>query len=132
MKSFNIFNLSMGVSFRLVFLGVFWLFCEVGYGAIQISSIEELQKIEKDPNYPLNGSYELVQDIDASETKNWNGGKGFDPIGEDYYDPFTGIFDGKGHKIRNLYINRPDEDNVGLFGVVGSGGEVKNLGLENV
>ena len=35
-----------------------------------------------------------------------------------YYDlaPFTGTFDGKGYTISDLYINRPLEDNVGLFG----------------
>ncbi len=96
---------------------------------IQISNITDLQKIGKDPSYPLNGEYELTQDIDASDTINWNGGKGFDPVGDES-NPFRGIFDGNGHVIRNLYINRVGEDYVGLFGYVG--GEVRNLGLENV
>jgi hypothetical protein len=51
-----------------------------------------------------------------------NGGKGWQPIG--FYTPYgptayvglTGTFDGQGHEIRDLYINRPDEDRVGLFG----------------
>ncbi len=101
------------------------------HGVIYISSIEDLQKIGKDPNYPLNGEYELTQDIDASDTINWNNGAGFSPIGS-WYNPFIGVFDGKGYKIRNLYINRVGEYDVGLFGYVGSGGEVRNLGLENV
>ncbi len=101
------------------------------YIMIYISSIEDLQKIGKDPSYPLNGEYELTQDIDASDTINWNGGKGFDPVGDES-NPFRGIFDGNGHVIRNLYINRVGENYVGLFGYVGSGGEVRNLGLENV
>ncbi len=110
---------------------IFSLVCINSHGVIYISSIEELQKIGEDPNYPLNGEYELTQDIDASDTINWNNGAGFDPIGS-WDNRFIGVFDGKGHVIRNLYINRRDENNVGLFGYVGSGGEVRNLGLENV
>ena len=37
-------------------------------------------------------------------------GIGFNPIS------FSGIFDGNQKEVRNLYINRPDEDYVGLFG----------------
>ncbi len=46
---------------------------------------------------------------------------------------FTGTFDGKGHKITNLTIdsNGAGNDYLGLFGKI-NGGEVKNLGLENV
>ncbi|KPK76797.1 MAG: hypothetical protein AMJ79_05410 [Phycisphaerae bacterium SM23_30] len=47
---------------------------------------------------------------------------------------FTGVFDGKGHVIGNLTINTGDArgDFLGLFGYLGSYGEIKNLGLENV
>ena len=44
---------------------------------------------------------------------------------------FTGVFDGKGHKIRNFTINGGNNDYLGLFGWINSGGSVKNLGLEN-
>lgn len=41
---------------------------------------------------------------------------GFKPIGQS--SPyFTGTFDSKGYTISGLYINRPDEDYIGLFGV---------------
>ena len=43
---------------------------------------------------------------------------------------FTGVFDGGGHVLRNFVINRPARDYVGLFGQVGSGGQVRNLGVE--
>jgi hypothetical protein len=48
-------------------------------------------------------------------------------------ETFTGVFDGAGHKITNLTINTSGarKDYLGLFGYV-SGGEIKNLGLENV
>jgi hypothetical protein len=45
---------------------------------------------------------------------------------------FTGIFDGNGHTISNLTINQPTKDYIGLFGSIGSGGQVKNLGVENM
>lgn len=71
-----------------------------------------------------------MNDLDLSGI-NW------DPIGEG--SPlsggsicFTGIFDGNGHTINNLTINKPDEDTVGLFGSIGDGAEIKNLGLVDV
>jgi hypothetical protein len=44
---------------------------------------------------------------------------------------FTGVFDGKGHKIKNFTINGGNNDYLGLFGWINSGGSVKNLSLEN-
>jgi hypothetical protein len=87
-----------------------------GEGPYIINTIEELQAIKD------NGVYQLADDIDASDTANWNGGKGFIPIGT-----FSGVLDGAGHTISNLYIYRPEMDYVGLFGV--SSGKINNLGL---
>ncbi|HOV33639.1 MAG TPA: GLUG motif-containing protein [Candidatus Hydrogenedens sp.] len=97
---------------------------------IKINNIDELQKIGNDPEYPLYGEYELTQDIDASDTINWNNGAGFKPIGTQK-NPFIGKFDGNGHKIDKLYINRPRENDIGLFGYIKENGEVMNLKLEN-
>ena len=47
------------------------------------------------------------------------------------YASFTGTFDGQGKTISNLFINRGSTNNVGLFGYVGSGGSVKNVGLKD-
>lgn len=99
-------------------------------GSILIATIEDLQRIGNDPAYPLTGSYELMQDIDASQTATWNGGKGFAPIGRNVYPPFSGRFEGNGHTIRDLTINRPDEQYVGLFARVFSG-TLQDIGLEN-
>ena len=43
---------------------------------------------------------------------------------------YTATFDGRGHTISNLYINRPSTTNVGLFGVLGTGSNLRNLGIE--
>ncbi|NLV46307.1 MAG: hypothetical protein GXY07_17615 [Candidatus Hydrogenedentes bacterium] len=100
---------------------------------IEIDSIEELQKIGNDPGYPLSGDYILTQDIDASVTKTWDDGAGFAPIGPESTDSFIGHFDGQGHAIVNVHINRPYKSfNVGLFGYVGAGGIVENLGIEDI
>jgi len=85
----------------------------------------------------LGGSYLLMNDLDsttagymelASETANW--GKGWQPIGTSG-DPFTGSFNGLGYEIRDLFINRPDENYVGLFGLVDEGGVMENVGVVN-
>ena len=45
--------------------------------------------------------------------------------------PFTGVFDGNGHKITHFTINGGSNYYLGLFGYVGSGGQIKNIGVEN-
>ncbi|MFH1190055.1 MAG: GLUG motif-containing protein [Candidatus Omnitrophota bacterium] len=93
---------------------------------IIIRSVFELQNISNN----LNARYVLANDIDASATKEWNGGLGFKSIAN-----FSGIFDGQGYTISNLYINRPDEDFVGLFGstVIGPWQtRIKDVQLESI
>ncbi|WP_425056015.1 MBG domain-containing protein [Pseudomonas abyssi] len=75
----------------------------------------------------LSSHFALTNDIDASGTANWNGGAGFVPIG-DNANHYTGSFDGQGHVINGLTINRPNTDNVGLFGVI-SASQISNIGL---
>ncbi len=59
-----------------------------------------------------------------------NEGKGWQPIGTiAVNDTFVGSFDGQGYEIRDLFINRPDEPDVGLFGVVDEGGVIENVGI---
>lgn len=78
-------------------------------------------------------SFVLGNDINASETDQWNGGSGFDPIGDwSNGGSFTGVFDGKGHKIHGLYIDRSSLEHVGLFGGVNDGVIVTNLALTDV
>lgn len=105
---------------------------------IVIRTFDELLKIGKDPCYTIWWDYELGNDIDASPSRNMNDGRGFEPIhGKDdvivndtlRLIPFRGIFDGKGYAIRGLYINRSDENNIGLFWLLGNGAEIKNLGV---
>ena len=89
---------------------------------IEISTYAELQKIGKEVAYPMLGNYELTADIDAA-------GQKFEPIGDSVHI-FHGIFDGKGHTIKNLVIDEPYRDFTGMFGYVESG-VIRNLTLEN-
>ncbi len=92
--------------------------------------IEDVQDLQ-DMNEDLDAHYALANDIDASETEEWNDGKGFEPIGpERFENSFTGTLDGRGHEINGLYINRT-EDYIGLFGCIRRG-EVRDLILEDI
>ena len=75
----------------------------------------------------------MTQDIDMD-------GVTWKPIGDlnldnypnlDFATTFRGSFDGNDKKISNLEINSASYCQ-GLFGAVGPGGIVKNLGLENI
>ncbi|MCJ9669944.1 MULTISPECIES: MBG domain-containing protein [unclassified Neorhizobium] len=84
----------------------------------------------------LTGSFALGKDIDASDTANWNYGFGFRSIGTDGFQAlnggagFAGNFDGQGHTISGLTIdNQLLYAYTGLFGYVGPGATIANVGL---
>jgi len=89
----------------------------------------------------LAGHHTLMNDLDsttagyeelASQTA--NNGTGWEPIGTlviDYSLSFGGIFDGQGYEISDLFINRPDEGDIGLFGSVKQDGLITNIGVVN-
>lgn len=93
-----------------------------------VEDVEQLQAIKDN----LDGNYALRNSIDATATKDWNvvndTAQGFESIGS-VQNAFTGKFDGLDYNIFNLNINRGTEDNVGLFGVVGSGAVINNVTL---
>ena len=68
----------------------------------------------------------LTEDIDALSSGDWV------PIGT-IGKPYTGTLDGNGKKINNLSNEGRDIANYqGLFGCIGSGGTVQNVGLEDI
>ena len=76
--------------------------------------------------YKLTKNLDFTNDNSYSNTSNksgWTGGSGWNPIGT-----FTGTFDGEGHTISNLLIDRSGY--VGLFGRV-DGATIRNVGLVN-
>lgn len=82
----------------------------------QISTLNDLKFLSDSPQY-WSRSFIQTKDIDAAETKNWNNGSGFLPIGRptDIAPYFFGKYDGKRYAIKNLYINNQDLEYTGLF-----------------
>jgi hypothetical protein len=77
----------------------------------------------------LDGNYTLLKDIALDQSgAGFEGAYGWKPMGDDS-DPFKGIFNGNGHKITGLWIERPSMDYVGLFSYI-EGAKIRNLGVE--
>ena len=106
--------------------------------------------------YPLYGEeavcgadcigYELTRPLDFNGAdsygsgevrKEWTTGAGWQPIGgkDDYGGRFNAHFDGNGHAVANLHINRTslsqDPPAVGLFGYAGYSAVIRDTGLVN-
>ena len=84
--------------------------------------------------------YELARSLDFDEAASYRSGgvntawtngagpnTGWTPIG----GSFNAIFDGNGHTIGDLRIARQDTTRIGLFGTIGSSGEIRDLALSN-
>ena len=76
-----------------------------------------------------NKYFEQTADIAAKSTAYINKGQGFSPIGNS--PEFNGFYDGQNHAIDYLFINRPGQSRVGLFGYIYDGGDLSNLGITN-
>ena len=98
---------------------------------ISIPDLERLEMIRDEVNASRDFSgmyFTMTADIDMSGTYNSGSGESWTPIGKESTQ-FKGVFDGAGHKISGLYISN-SEDFQGLFGYLGQGGVIKNLGVE--
>ena len=99
---------------------------------VAIKNCEDLQNIKEE------GIYYLANDINCSETREWNCEdkecKGFEPIGGEYGEDFffEGSLNGKGNTIYGLYINRSEGDGIGLFSQLWEGSRIKNFVLRDV
>ncbi len=76
----------------------------------------------------------LANDIDMSSATSeggayYNNGAGWEPIG--FSSSLNIHFDGGGHSISGLKINRPEQSNIGLFGRITSS-SIKNLKMLDV
>lgn len=109
---------------------------------VRIRDWHDLHQVRHD----LTGSYVLMNDLDSTTAgyrdlagPTANDGKGWEPIGQAQFledgivgEPFRGTFDGRGHEIRDVFMARPDENTVGLFGILGEEGAVRNVGATGV
>ncbi len=102
-----------------------------------ISTASELNQVRlflNDPNVYFRQAANINLNIAP-----YNTGAGWDPIGSETQtgneageNRFRGTYDGNGYVIKNLFINRPTQNNVGLFGVIGLSGVIKNTNIRGV
>lgn len=96
-----------------------------------ISSEEDLKKIGN--QFPLDGNYELMDDIELSLDDVWTPIGGIDMVMQTFVG-FNGTFNGNNHTISGLCISGNIIGDYGmtkgLFGVVSTSGVVKNLNVE--
>jgi hypothetical protein len=105
--------------------------CDTPSAGVQIRNWRDLDAVRNNPD----GQFILMNDLDSTTvgyeelaSPRANGGRGWKPIGI-WPDPFAGSFDGQGFEIRDLYIDREGEDNVGLFSFVETGATIAGLAL---
>ena len=88
-------------------------------------------ELDADLDFDINGS----GDADSGDDY-WNDGAGWDPIGTFVPDDdslnFGATFDGNGHTISGLFINRGSTNLVGLFGSIDSSSVIRDTGLLSV
>ncbi len=105
-----------------------------------VFTAEGLQIVNKaiHDNMVEKGAYNITLAADitlpnpvAPETSNWIPLGKYDESGYPYFYYYEGTFDGAGHTISNLRINDGTSDfGIGLIGLIGDGGTVKNLTLD--
>ncbi len=101
----------------------------MGCNEDEATPVEEVcadYELHADLSFDTNGDGK----IDSSDDY-WNGGKGWNPIGSSLAGLDTTLH-GNDHTVSHLHINRPNTDNVGLFGLVSSSGAIKETQLDHV
>ena len=93
---------------------------------VQITTCQQLQDISKN----LSADYVLENDIHCGETRSWNNGAGFTPIGT-IATPFIGTLSGQHYTIYDLYMHSNAHD-IGLFGCISAGSKVSDVLLNSI
>lgn len=96
--------------------------------------IEDAEDLKKFRDRVNDGETGACAELTANIVLNCNENNQWTPIGynkgTDDNIPYNGTFDGNGHTVSGIYINTI-EDYQGLFGYIGIGGTVKDLGIED-
>ena len=105
--------------------------CDEDSATVEIRDWNNLNAVRNN----LDGNYILMNKLDSTTagyaelaSTTANQGNGWLPIGTSR-NSFRGSFDGQGFEIRDLFIDRVGEDDVGLFSFVDGGGTIKNVKL---
>lgn len=90
--------------------------------------IEDAEDLKAFRDRVNDGETGACAELTANIVLNCNENNQWTPIGSES-NRYTGTFDGTGHTISGIYINSAS-NNQGLFGYIGIGGTVKDLGIE--
>ncbi len=117
-----------------------------GDGVYEICSIQQLEAIGAlgvgegasttlDRTARMSRDYQIVRDLDASAIANFKpigdcGPEGNCMISFDRYG-FQGTIDGQGHTITGVRVSAPEGGGIGLIGVLGQSGTVRDLILKD-
>ncbi|MCH9022080.1 MAG: hypothetical protein IID32_04885 [Planctomycetes bacterium] len=129
-------RVSQGSQGRVIVWGVLGWLCLLNAGAwgqfsggsgtstnpYLISTAADLQAIGLNSVH-WDKHFKLTADLDLT-------GVAMTPIGSAAI-PFTGTFDGAGHLISNFSYTSTGTDNIGLFGVLDTGAEIRDVNLVN-
>ena len=125
---------TIGVFLIAVSLIIGMIGCDAPTAGVQIRDWHDLDAVRDN----LGGQFLLMNDLDSTTDgyeelagPTANEGRGWQPIGI-WPDPFTGSFDGQAFEIRDLFIDRPVEDHVGLFSFVVTGAVIVGVELIDV
>ncbi len=112
--------------FMFLSMACLWIGCPRAFALDQVDGVYQIgnaQELEDFSNMVASGngavSGALTADIDMA-------GVAHQPIGT-VSSPFSGSFDGQQHFIRNMSLDLPEQEYVGLFGVLNDGAYIKNV-----
>jgi len=88
----------------------------------RIGAVSDWQELMTTPA-DWDSHFVLTADIDLNDVPMM-------PV-DSYSQRFIGVFDGNDYVIHNADVNMPDGSYVGLFGYLGTDGQIKNLGVED-
>lgn len=92
------------------------------YVYVEVSTGEQLKAIQNAGNEALGYNYALMGDINASDVS------GYEAIGTNSANGFTGTFDGRGNRIIGLTVENAN-GNAGIFDSIGTNGVVKDVNI---
>lgn len=89
---------------------------------VEVSTGEQLKAIQNAGSEALEYNYALMGDINASDVS------GYEAIGTNSANGFTGTFDGRGNRIIGLKVENAN-GNAGIFDTIGTNGVVKDVNI---
>jgi len=121
-KSFNIITFIAAVMLVAAFTACGGGDESDGTTSFEVYDVATLKKVGTGADgWTLSAHYKQTANIDMT-------GETWTAIGS-YHNQFSGSYDGGGKIITGITVNAPSEDWQGLFGYIGTGGEVKNVGM---